>query len=89
MIHARMFLTNPHYRTQFWSDSGMPAEDRPLIAQLCGSDPEILLETAKLIEGGVDGIDLEALTNRNKNTLQTFGAAGGLEVLGGGPTRRS
>mmetsp|Transcript_44271 Transcript_44271/g.51898 ORF Transcript_44271/g.51898 Transcript_44271/m.51898 type:complete len:456 (-) Transcript_44271:115-1482(-) len=58
MIHARMFLTNPHYRTQFWSNSGMPAEDRPLIAQMCGSDPSVLLECAKLIEGGVDGIDL-------------------------------
>ena len=56
MVHARMLLQSDRYREKFlgtWLQ-----QDRPLIAQMCGSDPDIVLEAAKLIEPYVDGIDI-------------------------------
>jgi tRNA-dihydrouridine synthase 1 len=62
MINAKMFQKRPKYRNQFWSFvNGTPAEDRPLIVQLCGSEMESLLYTIRYIQGikgGVDGFDL-------------------------------
>ena len=58
MIHARMFLEKPGYRHKFWKYTGMPAEDRPLIAQFCGNDKDVLLEAMKLVEEHVDGVDI-------------------------------
>jgi tRNA-dihydrouridine synthase 1 len=58
MIHARMFLEKPGYRHKFWKYTGMPAEDRPLIAQFCGNDKDVLLQAMKLVEGQVDGVDI-------------------------------
>jgi tRNA-dihydrouridine synthase 1 len=58
MIHARMFLEKPGYRHKFWRYTGMPAEDRPLIAQFCGNDKHILLEAMKIVEHQVDGVDI-------------------------------
>lgn len=55
MIHARMFLEKPGYRNKFWKPTGMPAEDRPLIAQFCGNDKDVLLQAMKFVEGQVDG----------------------------------
>lgn len=55
MIHSRLLVTSKTYQEKFmgtWVDA-----DRPLIAQLCGSDPEIVLQAAKLLEPHVDGID--------------------------------
>jgi tRNA-dihydrouridine synthase 1 len=36
----------------------MPPEDRPLIAQFCGNDKDVLLEAMKFVEGQVDGVDI-------------------------------
>ena len=58
MIHARMFLEKPGYRNKFWKSTGMPAEDRPLIAQFCGNDKEVLLQAMKFVEDHVDGVDI-------------------------------
>lgn len=58
MIHARMFLEKPGYRHKFWKYTGMPEEDRPLIAQFCGNDKDVLLEAMKFVEGQVDGVDI-------------------------------
>jgi tRNA-dihydrouridine synthase len=56
MIHSKLVLTSNAYRQKFtgkWLQA-----DRPLIAQLCGSDPESMLEAARLCEDHVDGIDI-------------------------------
>lgn len=66
MIHAGMFVSKPSYRSQMWNLNDMndnhndsdSDSDRPLIAQLCGSNPDILLQAAKLLEPHVDAIDL-------------------------------
>jgi tRNA-dihydrouridine synthase 1 len=56
MIHARLLLEMPAYRQKFIGH--WPSEDRPLIAQLCGSDPQVMLAAAKYVEPYVDGIDI-------------------------------
>eukprot|EP00934_Nitzschia_sp_Nitz4_P003397 Nitzschia sp. Nitz4//scaffold139_size61406//25051//26331//NITZ4_006455-RA/size61406-processed-gene-0.56-mRNA-1//1//CDS//3329535837//3387//frame0 len=56
MIHSRLLVTSKAYKKKFigtWLE-----QDRPLIAQLCGSDPDTLLEAAQLLEPHVDGIDI-------------------------------
>lgn len=56
MIHSRLLVTSKQYRKKFtgrWLQT-----DRPLIAQLCGSDPDVVLEAAQLLEPHVDGIDI-------------------------------
>ncbi len=56
MIHSRLLVTSKQYRSKFtgtWLDA-----DRPLIAQLCGSEPDIVLEAARYLEPHVDGIDI-------------------------------
>ncbi|KAL3798654.1 hypothetical protein ACHAW5_006292 [Stephanodiscus triporus] len=57
MIHAKMFVEKPGYRRKFWKQ-GTPAEDRPLIAQFCGHDKDVLLAAMRIVEGGVDGVDV-------------------------------
>ena len=58
MIHAKMFMTKPTYQAQFLNTNVTPAHDRPLIAQLCGSDVNYVLQTALLLQPYCDGIDL-------------------------------
>jgi tRNA-dihydrouridine synthase 1 len=59
MIHAKMFVEKPGYRRKFWKVGvGTPPEDRPLIAQFCGHDKDVLLAAMKLIENDVDGVDI-------------------------------
>lgn len=56
MIHSKILTTSKVYRSKFtgtWLET-----DRPLIAQLCGSDPDVVLEAAKMLEPYVDGIDI-------------------------------
>jgi tRNA-dihydrouridine synthase 1 len=59
MIHSRLLCESPQYRKKFLGDCTFPVKhDRPLIAQLCGSDPEIVLKAARWLEPHVDGIDI-------------------------------
>jgi tRNA-dihydrouridine synthase 1 len=59
MIHCKCFQEKEVYRTKFFDlVKGTPPQDRPLIAQLCGSDLQLVLKTAKQLEPFVDGIDL-------------------------------
>lgn len=59
MIHAKMFVEKPGYRRKFWKVGvGTPPEDRPLIAQFCGHDKDVLLAAMRIVEGGVDGVDV-------------------------------
>lgn len=55
MLHSAMFLQSPKYRAEHFQ---VCPEDRPLIAQFCGDNPQTILAAAKLIEHQVDAIDL-------------------------------
>lgn len=55
MLHSRMMVEQKTYKeTNFWTHEA----DRPLVAQFCGNDPDIVLQAAKLVENEVDAIDL-------------------------------
>eukprot|EP00980_Cylindrotheca_fusiformis_P029016 scaffold22696_cov118-Cylindrotheca_fusiformis.AAC.10 len=56
MIHTRLLLESESYREKFMIK--LEKADRPLIAQVCGSDPTIVLEAARILEPYVDGIDI-------------------------------
>lgn len=59
MIHSKLFVTRESYQQQFFNlVEGTPLSDRPLIAQLCGSEEEYVIKTAQLLQPHVDGIDL-------------------------------
>ena len=55
MLHSRMLITQKTYKDEHFTTC---AEDRPLVAQLCGDDPETLLKAARMLENEVDAIDL-------------------------------
>lgn len=55
MLHARLFVEGAPYRAEHFTTC---PEDRPLLAQFCANDPEILLKAAKIVEPHVDGVDL-------------------------------
>lgn len=55
MLHARLFLEGPAYRAEHFTTC---PEDRPLLAQFCANDPDILLAAAKIVEPYVDGVDI-------------------------------
>ena len=51
-------------------------EDRPLYAQFCGDDPEVLVSAGKHLEDQVDAIDLncgcpQGIARKGKCRLQT------------------
>mmetsp|Transcript_13850 Transcript_13850/g.29131 ORF Transcript_13850/g.29131 Transcript_13850/m.29131 type:complete len:439 (+) Transcript_13850:340-1656(+) len=57
MIHSGMVLSSKAYREKF-TGTWLESADRPLIAQICGSDPDDVLGAARLVEPYVDGIDI-------------------------------
>jgi tRNA-dihydrouridine synthase 1 len=57
MIHAKIFMTSKAYRQAFTLEH-TPDRDRPLIAQICGSDVDMVVQCAKYLEPYCDGIDL-------------------------------
>jgi len=60
MIHAEPFAADDTIRKTYF-DAWTPAdneEDRPLIAQLGGDDPKVMLQAAKHLEPHVDAIDV-------------------------------
>lgn len=57
MVHAKLFMNNVHYQRKF-TLKNTPARDRPLIAQICGSDIDLVVGCAKILEPYCDGIDL-------------------------------
>ncbi len=55
MIHSQVLKTRKgNYGKMF----GTCTEDRPLFAQFCGDDPEVVLWSAKVVQDHVDAIDL-------------------------------
>ncbi|XP_037957616.1 tRNA-dihydrouridine(16/17) synthase [NAD(P)(+)]-like isoform X2 [Teleopsis dalmanni] len=55
MFHSNLFANDPKYRKEALQTC---AEDRPLIIQFCGNDPETLLEAALLAQDYCDAIDI-------------------------------
>jgi tRNA-dihydrouridine synthase len=57
MIHCKLYTTCPVYKGKF-TLKNIPDMDRPLIAQICGSDFDSVLETCRDLEPYCDGIDI-------------------------------
>ncbi|XP_060832824.1 palmitoyltransferase ZDHHC11-like isoform X2 [Bombus pascuorum] len=55
MLHSSVFCRDPKYRREALTST---AEDRPLIVQFCGNDPNTLLEAALLAEPYCDAVDI-------------------------------
>ena len=55
MLHSKMMTTQKHYKKIHFTTC---PEDRPLVAQLCGNDPETMLKAARMVEDEVDAIDI-------------------------------
>ncbi|ELR12909.1 tRNAdihydrouridine synthase 1-like protein [Acanthamoeba castellanii str. Neff] len=55
MYHSRLFAEEAKYRQMEFSTC---PEDRPLVVQFCGNDPEVLLKAAKFVENDCDAVDL-------------------------------
>lgn len=55
MLHARLSLEAPGYLDEHFTTC---ETDRPLLAQFCANDPQVLLRAARLVEPYVDGVDL-------------------------------
>lgn len=55
MLHSSVFCRDPKYRREALAST---AEDRPLIVQFCGNDPNTLLEAALLAEPYCDAVDI-------------------------------
>ncbi|XP_050420103.1 tRNA-dihydrouridine(16/17) synthase [NAD(P)(+)]-like [Adelges cooleyi] len=55
MLHSQNFVQDRKYRREFFTTC---PEDRPLIVQFCGNDPQTLLKAGKLLEDSCDAVDL-------------------------------
>jgi tRNA-dihydrouridine synthase 1 len=55
MLHARLFSESAKYRRSKFTT--VP-EDRPLVVQFCGNDPEVVLAAARYVETDCEAVDL-------------------------------
>jgi tRNA-dihydrouridine synthase 1 len=55
MLHAQSFLNSKTYRDM---NLVQAPEDRPLVMQFCGNDPDVLLRATRLVEHMCDAVDL-------------------------------
>lgn len=55
MFHAANFASSKKYRQKYFSTC---PEDRPLIVQFCGNNPETILDAAEHVVDFCDGIDI-------------------------------
>jgi len=50
-----MMTTQKKYKSEHFTTC---PEDRPLVAQICGNDPETMVKAAKMLKDEVDAIDV-------------------------------
>ena len=50
MISSRQFATSECYRASIFGGKDGEGEDRPLVVQFAGNDPEVLLAAAKRVQ---------------------------------------
>lgn len=55
MFHSSVFVRDPKYRKDALASC---PQDRPLITQFCGNDPDVLVAAARLAEDHCDAIDI-------------------------------
>lgn len=55
MFHSKLFAEQESYRDKEFTTC---PEDRPLIVQFCGNDPDTVLAAAKFVEDRCDAVDL-------------------------------
>ncbi|XP_065874818.1 uncharacterized protein [Euphorbia lathyris] len=55
MLDSHLFANDHNYRTHEFSTS---KEDRPLLVQFCGNDPDTLLKAAQMVEPFCDYVDI-------------------------------
>jgi tRNA-dihydrouridine synthase 1 len=55
MLHSRLFVEDEKYRKKMFVTH---PQDRPLVVQIAGCDPDLLLKTVKLLEPFADIIDI-------------------------------
>lgn len=55
MLHSRLFVEDEKYRQKMFVTH---AEDKPLVVQIAGCDPDIMLKAVKLLEPYADIIDI-------------------------------
>mmetsp|Transcript_29497 Transcript_29497/g.57838 ORF Transcript_29497/g.57838 Transcript_29497/m.57838 type:complete len:474 (-) Transcript_29497:113-1534(-) len=58
MINAGQLVRSALYRREVLADLAGGAADRPLVAQIAGHEPAVLVQAARLLEASVDAIDL-------------------------------
>jgi tRNA-dihydrouridine synthase 1 len=59
MFHARLFATEPTYRSSNFGSQEGGEGDRPLVVQFCANDPQFLLQAAKFVEDRCDAVDIK------------------------------
>jgi tRNA-dihydrouridine synthase 1 len=74
MFHAEIFGKDPKYREEAMQIPPVPAQDRPLVVQFCGHDPQLILKAAKLVEGQCDAVDLNCGCPQNIAKRGFYGA---------------
>lgn len=81
MLHARLLATSEAYRRKNidWTNYSPLATplisfDRPLVAQLAGDDPEVLVEAGRRLQDHVDAIDLNLGCPQNIAKRGHYGA---------------
>jgi tRNA-dihydrouridine synthase 1 len=72
MIHARMFCESKQYRQKFMLKN--VAQDRPLIAQVCGGSTEYVFQATKQLQQFCDGIDINCGCPQNIAKRGNYGA---------------
>ena len=55
MFYSDKYVQSEEYRRENFHTC---PEDRPLVVQFCGNDPETLVKAAKLVEHQCDAVDL-------------------------------
>ncbi|KAJ3102017.1 tRNA-dihydrouridine(16/17) synthase [NAD(P)(+)]-like protein [Physocladia obscura] len=78
MIIANQFISDAEYRAKTFATSrgdGINTDDRPLVVQIAGSDPDTLLECARMLQNHCDAIDLNLGCPQHRAITDGYGAS--------------